>query len=174
MTNDEARSSNSKHTLTLTGLFRHSDFGLPSLFVIRASSLSMTRAATPSANRDPLVEEFLSYLANERNASPGTLKAYRQALTTFGAEPKRSWKKCNADDFRDYLFALMKRGQARSYVRLQFSALRSFYQFLVARKRLSRNPVREVQMPNIEKKLPLVLTRQQVEKLLTAPARETH
>jgi site-specific recombinase XerD len=132
----------------------------------------MTKAASVSEKRDPLLEEFLRYLANERNASPRTLKAYRQALTAFGAETKRSWKKCTADDFRDYLFALMKRGQARSYVRLQFSAFRTFYQFLAARKRLRRNPVREVQLPKIEKKLPLVLTRQQVEELLTAPTRE--
>src|SRR6266436_5571641 len=132
----------------------------------------MTQAPSVSNKRDPLVEEFLRYLANERNASPRTLKAYRQALTAFGTETKKSWKKCNADDFRDYLFALMKRGQARSYVRLQFSAFRTFYQFLTARKGLRGNPVREVQLPKIEKKLPLVLTRQQVEELLAAPTRE--
>jgi site-specific recombinase XerD len=57
-------------------------------------------------------------------------------------------------------------------VRLQFSALRTFYQFLGARKGLRSNPVREVQLPKIEKKLPLVLTRQQVEELLAAPTRE--
>src|SRR5215467_10938973 len=122
--------------------------------------------------RDPLVEEFLRYLADERNASPRTLKAYRHALTGFRAENKTPWKNCTGDNFRDYLFALMKHGQARSYVRLQFSALRTFYQFLTARKRLRRNPVREVQLPKMEKTLPLVLTRQQVEELLTAPARE--
>src|SRR5216117_2581649 len=133
----------------------------------------MTKMPRASDKKDPLVEEFLRYLANERNASPRTLKAYRQALTAFGAESKRSWKKCTADDFRDYLFALMKRGQARSYVRLQFSALRTFYQFLAARKRLRGNPIQEVQLPKIEKKLPLVLTRQQVDELLTAPMRET-
>jgi integrase/recombinase XerC len=132
----------------------------------------MTEGASASEKRDPLVEAFLRYLVNEQNASPRTLKAYRQALSAFVAETKKSWKKCNADDFRDYLFALMKRGQARSYVRLQFSAFRTFYQFLTARKQLRRNPVREVQMPKIEKKLPLVLTRQQVEELLTAPTRE--
>src|SRR2546428_13759068 len=129
----------------------------------------MTKASGASVNRDPLVEEFLRYLTNERNASPRTLKAYRQALTGFRAENKTSWKKCTGDDFRNYLFALMKQGQARSYVRLQFSALRTFYQFLTARKRLRQNPVREVQLPKIEKKLPLVLTRQQVDELLTAP-----
>jgi integrase/recombinase XerC len=153
-------------------LFRHLDFELVSSFVIRHSSFLMTRAICASVNRDPLVEEFLRYLANERNASPRTLKAYRQALTAFSAENKTPWKKCNADDFRDYLFAVMKRGQARSYVRLQFSALRTFYQFLAARKRLKKNPVREVQLPKMEKKLPLVLTRQQVEDLLSAPTRE--
>ena len=131
----------------------------------------MTQTVRASANRDPLVEEFLRYLAIERNASSRTLKAYRQALTAFRAENKAAWKKCTANDFRDYLFAIMKRGQARSYVRLQFSALRTFYQFLAARKGLRHNPVREVQLPKIDKKLPLVLTRQQVEELLAAPAR---
>jgi integrase/recombinase XerC len=135
-----------------------------------STPLDLTKAASASERKDPLAEEFLRYLAVERNASPRTLKAYRQALATFRAETRTPWKKCTADDFRDYLFALMKRGQARSYVRLQFSALRTFYQFLAARKGLRSNPVREVQLPKLEKKLPLVLTRQQVEELLAAPA----
>jgi integrase/recombinase XerC len=122
---------------------------------------------------DPLAGEFLRYLAVERNASPRTLKAYREALAAFRAENKTPWRKCTANDFRDYLFTLMKRGQARSYVRLQFSAFRTFYRFLAERKKLPRDPVRELQLPKIEKKLPLVLTRQQVEELLAAPARLT-
>jgi integrase/recombinase XerC len=132
----------------------------------------MTEGARASHKKDPLTEEFLRYLTNERNASPRTLKAYRQALTAFRAENQTPWKRCRGDDFRNYLFAIAKRGQARSYVRLQFSALRTFYQFLAARKGLRGNPVREVQLPKIEKKLPLVLTRQQVEELLAAPTRE--
>ena len=65
----------------------------------------------------------------------------------------------------------MKRGQARSYIRLQFSALRSFYRFLVERKGLRLDPTRELQLPKMEKKLPLVLTRQQIDELLSAPLR---
>jgi site-specific recombinase XerD len=129
----------------------------------------MTKTNDAPAKKDPLAEEFLRYLAVERNASPRTIKAYRQALEGFRAQNKTPWKKCTADDFRDYLFAIMKRGQARSYVRLQFSALRTFYGFLVSRKKLARDPVRELQLPKIDKKLPLVLTRQQIEELITAP-----
>jgi len=118
---------------------------------------------------DPLVQEFLEYLRVERNSSPRTLKAYLHALSQTAAELKTPWKKCTADQFRDYLFRLMKRNQARSYIRLQFSALRTFYRFLANRKNLRHDPTRELQLPKLDKKLPLVLTRQQMEELLAAP-----
>jgi integrase/recombinase XerC len=123
-------------------------------------------------SRDPLAEEFLRYLEVERNVSPRTLIAYRQALADFrGQKNVRPWRNCRADDFRDYLFELMKKSQARSYIRLQFSAFRTFYRFLVERKNLRKDPVRELQLPKPEKKLPLVLTRQQIDELLAAPLR---
>jgi len=119
-----------------------------------------------------LAEEFLRFLEVERNASPRTIMAYRQALAGFQAAKTGSpWKKCVADDFRDYLFNAMKKRQARSYIRLQFSAFRTFYRFLMERKGLLRDPVRELELPKAEKKLPLVLTRQQIDELLSAPLR---
>jgi integrase/recombinase XerC len=121
-------------------------------------------------SRDPLAEEFLRYLEVERNVSPRTLVAYRHALECFRAQKNvRSWRNCRADDFRDYLFELMKKSQARSYIRLQFSAFRTFYRFLVERKNFPKDPVRELQLPKPERKLPLVLTRQQIDELLAAP-----
>ena len=126
--------------------------------------------ATPVPEKDAVVEDFLRYLEVERNASPRTITAYQQALAGFRAHSKgRPWKDCVADDFRDYLFEAMKKRQARSYIRLQFSAFRTFYRFLVERKGLPRDPVRELELPKAEKKLPLVLTRQQIDELLTAP-----
>ena len=128
----------------------------------------MTAKSSP-AKKDLLSNEFFRHLAVERNASPRTLKAYRQALSAFRAHNSKSWKQCSTDDFRDYLFAIMKRGQARSYVRLQFSALRAFYKFLTEREKLRVDPLRQLQLPKLDKKLPLVLTRQQIEELLAAP-----
>lgn len=113
--------------------------------------------------------DFLRYLSVERNASPRTLKAYRQALQSFRETNQTPWKKCSTDDFRNYLFVIMKREQARSYVRLQFSALRSFYKFLRARKNLPRDPLAGLRLPKLDKKLPIVLTSQQIGELLAAP-----
>ncbi len=140
----------------------------------KSKNRSSARAASGLTNarpaKDRLAEEFLGFLEIERNASPRTLRIYRDALRDFRAQTNApDWRRCRPQDFRDYLFDLMKRKQARSYIRLQFSALRSFYRFLVARNRVRKDPVREVQLPKTEKKLPLVLTQAQIAELLAAP-----
>ena len=78
---------------------------------------------------------------------------------------------CTAQQFRAFLLDCMKKGMARSYVRLTFAALRSFYKYLVEREGFRENPLREVQLPKMEKKLPIVLSVAQVDELLTAPNR---
>ena len=118
-----------------------------------------------------LVEDFLRFLEVERSASPRTLSGYRQALEAFrgGCGRFRGWESCEADDFRRWLFELMKAGLARASIRVRFAALRSFYQWMVRRRGLARSPLADVQLPKPEKKLPIVLSRQQVDELLNLP-----
>jgi len=119
---------------------------------------------------DPLSLAFLDYLADERNASPRTVENYRRALEAAAAAlvPK-SWREAGPDDFRAYLFALMKRDKARATIRLDFAALRSFYRFLCERKGLAANPLHAVSLPKAEKRLPVFLTTSQIDALLRAP-----
>ncbi len=118
------------------------------------------------------MDEFLRFLAVERNASARTLLAYRRVLAKIRQHLKsKSWAKCSPEDFRDYLFHVMKEKAARSYIRLQFSALRTFYKFLRARKNLAHDPTAGLQLPKLQKKLPVVLTRAQIDELLSAPLR---
>ena len=116
--------------------------------------------------------EFLRFLTVERNASKRTVRAYEDALVRIRKHlAAKPWMKCRADDFREYLFVLMRDNAARSYIRLQFSALRTFYKFLRLRKRLARDPTSELELPKLQKNLPIVLTRTQIDELLTAPLR---
>ncbi len=128
-------------------------------------------APLPPRTEDPLVDSFLEFHAVERNASPLTLGNYERSLRAFRADCSRfvSWPECCADDFRAWLFLLMKRDMARATIRLHFSALRSFYKFLTRRHGLVKNPLADVQMPKAERKLPVVLTLKQVEELLALP-----
>ena len=63
----------------------------------------------------------------------------------------------------------MKAGRARSTIRLVFSALRSFYHFLVTRNYLKNNVLSAISLPKPEKQLPRFLTHSQVNSLLTTP-----
>jgi site-specific recombinase XerD len=123
-------------------------------------------------NRDRFADDFFRFLEVERNASPRTLEIYRHALKEFRDTPGLlQWKELTADHFRRYLFACAKREMARPTIRLHFSALRTFYKFLSERHGLKDNPLKEVQLPKLEKKLPFVLTAQQIDELLGAPLR---
>jgi integrase/recombinase XerC len=121
--------------------------------------------------KDRLLERYIQYLEVERNVSPRTVSAYRHALEKFQhfAGDQLSWNGCPAQQFRAFLLECMKSGMARSYVRLTFAALRSFYKYLVEREGFRDNPLREVQLPKMEKSLPVVLSVGQVDELLTAP-----
>ena len=123
-------------------------------------------------NRDRFADDFFTFLEVERNASPRTLINYRHALAEFRKTPNLTgWKELTADHFRRYLFDCSKRGIARPTIRLHFAALRTFYKFLTERHGLKDNPLKEVQLPKLEKKLPLVLTAKQIDELLSAPLR---
>jgi len=130
----------------------------------------MGEGAEP-VNGDPLAEEFIEYLRVERNASVRTLDNYSHALNRFQQSQGGSadWFSLTADTFRLYLFECMKAEWARSTIRLHFAAMRSFYKFLNYRKGLKVNPLVEVQLPKLEKKLPVVLSIKQVEELLGLP-----
>ena len=117
---------------------------------------------------------FLEFQRVEKSASPLTLGNYERALDAYRnwrGERFSGWRQAVADDFRDYLFALMKQGLKRSTIRLRFAALRSFYKYLVLRRGLAHSPVAEVQLPKPERRLPVVLTIQQIDELLTLPLR---
>ncbi len=127
----------------------------------------------PAAD-DPLAFAFLDHLTDERNASPRTVENYRRALAAAAAGlGTKSWREAGPDDFRAYLFTLMKRDKSRATIRLEFAALRSFYRFLCERKGLAANPLHAVSLPKAEKRLPVFLTATQIDALLGAPAAAT-
>ena len=122
--------------------------------------------------RDRLADAFFQFLEVERNVSLRTLINYRHALAEFRKTvPEPAWRELTADHFRRYLFALSKREMARPTIRLHFAALRTFFKFLTQRHGLRDNPLTEVQLPKLEKKLPLFLNAQQIDELLSAPLR---
>ena len=135
-------------------------------------------AGTEQPSNDKHVDEFILHLVNERGASPYTVRNYSHALNGFvswhehekGGPP--AWDELQRDDFRYYLRALGRENLSRAATQLRFSALRSFYKYLVRHGRVEVSPVRGISMPKPEKRLPKFLTPQQMTALLEAPRKE--
>ena len=114
----------------------------------------------------------MDFQGTEKSASPRTLVNYREALAAYRSwrgERFTDWREAAGDDFRDYLFAMMKQGLKRSTIRLRFAALRSFYKFLVLRRGLAHSPVADVLLPKPARGLPVVLSLAQIDELLAIP-----
>ncbi len=116
--------------------------------------------------------KYFAFLETERNASPRTVANYQLALAaykTWRGDRFQGWREESADDFRLWMLDMMKAGLSRATIRLRFSALRSFYKFLVLRMGLAKSPLADIQLPKPEKKLPVVLTVSQIDELLSLP-----
>lgn len=132
--------------------------------------------AQPAAPADPWIDAFLRHLAAERGASTHTSRNYAHALAEFVAwhesELRRppDWTSLTRLDFRNYLRHLGRRGLSPSAIRLRFSALRTFYRHLARRGVVEANPVRDLSLPRLPKRLVRFLTVEQMQALLAAPA----
>jgi integrase/recombinase XerC len=128
-------------------------------------------APTP---RDAVVEEFLARLAEGRGASPLTVRNYRQALLEFkAAAPAKSWWEFQREDFRAYLYRLARAQRlGPGSVRLRFAALRTFYRHAVRDGRVKVNPVSDLSLPKLPRRLPVFLSQEQIVALLDAPRQE--
>lgn len=113
------------------------------------------------------------HLRGEKNVSPLTVRNYRHSLEAFRRfRPQVAWSQLTPEDFRRYLFELAKQGRGKATTRLHFAALRSFYRFLMERESLPANPLAELQLPKLSRRLPVFLTIGQMESLLAAPQGE--
>ena len=133
----------------------------------------------PKPVTDEWVDRFVQHLSADRHASVYTVRNYTQALHEFHRwhEKERSaapdWSRLERDDFRAYLRHLGRHHLSRAATQLRFSALRTFYKFLVRRGAVAATPVKNISMPKLEKRLPRFLTVRQMEDLLLAPLRES-
>ncbi|HTR41529.1 MAG TPA: tyrosine recombinase XerC [Pseudomonadales bacterium] len=124
---------------------------------------------------DKWTQKFLAHLATDRGASQYTQKNYRQALGEFSRwhsgerASAPAWEKLQRDDFRAYLRYLGRNNLSRAATSLRFSALRTFYKFLIRHGFATSSPIKNLSLPKIEKRLPKFLTVQQMNDLLAAP-----
>ena len=118
-----------------------------------------------------LVDSFLKYLRLELNRSEKTVVSYGTDLRNFegylkDVEAEIGFTTVHADHVRNWIVFLMDEGCAVASINRKLSSLRSFYRFLVMKKEIVINPMRQVSGLKTRKKLPVFVREKDMNRLL--------
>lgn len=118
-----------------------------------------------------LIDQFIDYYWLSTGASKNTLAAYRSDLKIFNKWlAGKSFISVNSKHIQDYFSDRQKNNIGSSTQARILTSLHSFYQYLLANQLIKNDPTEQFSHPKLEKKLPVFLNIQEVEKLLEAPS----
>ena len=119
------------------------------------------------------LEKFLDYITVERGLALNTVISYRHDLAQFisflEGTGVKDLNSVNREHLSQYLASLHEKGLATRSRNRHLAAIRSFYKYLLREKIADSNPAAQMESSQIKKKLPQVLSPDEVEKLLEQP-----
>ncbi len=127
------------------------------------------------AERDLLIDAYLTHLKVERGLGRATVEAYATDLTGLARYLEHEaldLGEVDGSSISGFLLELSRGGlSARSQAR-HLSAVRGLFGWLLSEREIKNDPTELVDSPKLLAKLPSVLTREEVARLLAIPDRE--
>lgn len=122
---------------------------------------------------DELVTEYTTYLASEKMKSNNTIESYGSDVLNYlyylqNVKGITNFQNVTTEDVKNYLAYLKKMGYSPSSSSRALSTLKSFHKFLVLEHYIKHNPTLSISTPKIDKKLPSVLSVEEVMILLNS------
>lgn len=122
---------------------------------------------------DELLCTFLEYLQVEKGYSPNTVASYKSDLQKFldflKIKNKTDIKEVNRDYLAGYIFNLHKGKNSPATIARRIASLKGFFRFLCLENILEIDPSINIETPKLAKKLPKVLSVDEVDMLLRDP-----
>jgi len=121
-----------------------------------------------------MLESFMTYLADDKKVSENTLQSYKrdisqyiQYLNSLGVTDCTC---VSPTTYINYMTHLQKSGKAPTTVSRSIASTRAFYNYLCSCNLCSKNPADKVHALKAEKKLPQILTADEVKLLIEQPS----
>lgn len=119
------------------------------------------------------IDAYLDHLRVERALAKNSLEAYARDLGELTGtlpedvidEPRR----IEGRHILAFVVTSAERGKSARSAARQLSAIRGFFKFLVREKAIDTDPTEHVERPKLARKLPRVLSYEEVDRLLLAP-----
>ena len=122
---------------------------------------------------DRQLKYFFNFLENDKKLSENTLQSYKRDLKQFKRYLESyglRFDRVKKEDIEDYIKEMAEdENKKPASISRSIASLRSFYQFVVKRKKIKVDPTKDIKAPKVEKRVPSVLTSEEVELLLEQP-----
>lgn len=112
------------------------------------------------------IELFANYLLIDKKYSPNTIESYKRDLIKFDKFCNKKINSITELDIKKYLSMLTDEAEEKTSVARNISSLRSFYKFLMIEKIVSNDPMENIELPKLDKRLPKTLDEEDINKLL--------
>ena len=121
------------------------------------------------------IKAFLEYLRYEKGLSDHTNVAYENDLNKFHIYIKQShlseipWE-VTKHDIMNFLSGELDQDRSYATIARCLSSIKAFYKFLILEGYTEINPTVDLETPKIKRKLPAVLTVEEVDRLMEVPS----
>lgn len=119
------------------------------------------------------VKEYTSFMTDIRHKSLNTVESYKRDVTQYisylDGTGVTDISYTTKTTVLSYLLYLQKEGRASSTVSRTLASLRSYYLFMMQNGVVKSNPTSNLEAPHVEKKIPKILSGEEVELLLEQP-----
>ena len=115
---------------------------------------------------------FFGFLENEKKVSTNTLQSYKRDLKQFEKyiqENEENYAELTNEGIKTYIKHMQEIGKKPSTISRGLASIRSFYQYETKNKTVKSDPTDGIQSPKIEKRVPSILTSNEVALLLDQP-----
>lgn len=118
------------------------------------------------------VSKFLDFLKTEKGSSDNTVASYRRDVSNlidYLESNSISLNKINNTNLNTYIMYLEKKGRAPSTISRNVASIHCYFGYLYKNKIIDQDPSSNLISPKIEKRLPEVLSMEEVDILLSQP-----
>lgn len=122
--------------------------------------------------KDHIIRSFLDSLYIEKGLSQNTVSSYKNDISSFLSwlnKKQINYQQVSGKNINEFISNLFNSGLKSSSINRKISSIKHFYLFLSKKKIIKYSPADEIETPKQEKYLPISMSEDEVERLLSSP-----
>ena len=123
------------------------------------------------------INSFTTYLQEVKHTAKNTEVSYHRDLIQMAGFMEKMGitqvEKVTKTSLNSYILYLEKEGKAASTISRELASIKAFFNYLFKERKINRDPAEFLKAPKIERKIPVILTKEEIQALLAQPGDTT-